>query len=412
MVAAMNDAAQASPPSKPEAPSAFAVGLHGLLDDGPFPDRRTMAYRALVSACAAIGTLIPVTATLPDFAPAHGAAAMVLEAVAVTGLLLDLVLHGIDAWLVESVTARRPRALMRYLVSPWGVIDLLAALPFLIRLAAPLSDDLYTVFAIARFLKLARFSPALETLQAVLSREVKPLRAAIFILLLAMLCSATLLYFVERGSNPDFGSVPQALWWAAVTLTTLGYGDVYPHSPLGKLLGAMVAVLGVGMFALPASILATGFSEEVKRRDFLHTWHMVAKVPFFAELDADQIAAIIGLLRPMQAMPGGVLMRMGEVGDRMFFVINGEVEVALAGNRQAILKDGSFFGEIALLNSARRTATVTARSRCQLLALDARDFRHFLAGSPQIATSIAHTARERLREQTVFAEDSAPPAEV
>ena len=405
MVKAMND----SPALAQPAPG-FAHYLHAMLDRGPFPGSLASAYRMVITACATIGTLIPVARTADGFAAAHGLAAMIVESVVMLVLVADVGAITLDIWLTPPA-AGRVRGLLRYISGPWGWIDMAAALPFLISLVAPFPPDLYIVLCVARFLKLARFSPALETLEAVLRREVKPLRAAIFILLLVILCSSILLYLIERADNPGFQSVPDAMWWSVVTLTTLGYGDAVPASPLGKLLGGVVAVMGVGMFALPASILATGFSEEVKRRDFLHTWHMVAKVPFFAELDADQIAAIIGLLRPVQAMPGVPLMRIGDLGDRMFFVVAGEVEVALPNNRQFVLKEGAFFGEIALINSSRRTATVSARNRCQLLALDARDFREFLAGSPQIAKVIAHTAHERMNQQAEF-QDSDLPAEL
>jgi len=255
------------------------------------------------------------------------------------------------------------------------------------------------VLGLTRFLKLARYSPALESLGSVLRREFRPLQSAVFIMALLMLGSSTALYLVERHFNPAFAGIPQAMWWSIATLTTLGYGDVVPISPLGKLLGGVVAVLGVGMFALPASIMATGFAEEMRRRDFLATWHMVAKVPFFDGLNAQQIAAITSLLKFQTVALGDVLIRAGEEGDCMYFIVSGSVDVDFGGARPVILKDGDFFGEIALLRNTPRTATVRARGRCQLLLLDVKDFRQFLAGSPQVAQQIAATAEQRLSQQ-------------
>ena len=235
-----------------------------------------------------------------------------------------------------------------------------------------------------------------------IARESRQLRSALFIMFMLILMASAALYLVERHDQPNaFGSIPSAMWWAVVTLTTLGYGDVTPVTVLGKVLGGCAAIFGVGMFALPASILASGFAEEMKRRDFLHTWRMVARVPFFAELDADQIAAIANLLRFMAASQGDVLIRTGEVGDRMFFIVSGIVNVDLEKGRKAVLEDGDFFGEIALLHRARRTATVTARSRCELLVLDLKDFRHLLQRTPKVAEAIAKTARERMDESGI-----------
>jgi len=293
-------------------------------------------------------------------------------------------------------------ALIDYLKTPGGIIDLLAALPYWAAQLGSMPFDLITALGLVRFLKLARYSPALASLEAVIARESRQLRSALFIMLMLILTASTALYLVERGMNGDnFDSIPSAMWWAVITLTTLGYGDVVPVTVLGKFLAGCTAVLGVGMFALPASILASGFAEEMKRRDFLQTWRMVARVPFFAELDADQIAAIGNLLRYVPASQGDVLIRAGEIGDRMFFILSGVVTVDLGGGRKTTLEDGSFFGEIAMLHRARRTATVTARTRCELLALDINDFRHLLQRTPKVAEAIAHTARERMNESGI-----------
>jgi voltage-gated potassium channel len=285
----------------------------------------------------------------------------------------------------------------------YDLVDLLAVVPFYFELALATPADFDTVLGIVRFLKLARYSPALETLGAVVSREIKPLLSATFILSLLMLGSSTVLYLVERSVNSNFTSVPSTMWWSVATLTTVGYGDAVPITPLGKVLGGVVALLGIGMFALPASILATGFAEEIKRRDFLHTWHMVAKVPFLAGLDAGDIAAITALLKSWAVAPGDVIIRAGDVGDRMYFIVSGLVEADFGGAQPALLDAGDFFGEIALIRNSPRTATVTARSRCQLLVLDVKDFQRFLASSPQIGEIIADAAARRLKEQEELA---------
>jgi voltage-gated potassium channel len=385
--------------------------LTSLLEAGPYPGRAAIVYRLAVSTAAVVGTAMRVIDTDDSLETGLGAADYWVEFAAVAVLTLDLLAQGLNAALNRPGRSRAA-ALFDYLRTPGGIIDLVAALPFWVTQIWPIPFDLLTALGLVRFLKLARYSPALATLESVIARESRQLRSALFIMLMLVLTASTALYLVERGENPQaFGSIPEAMWWAAVTLTTLGYGDVVPISPLGKFLAGCTAVLGVGMFALPASILASGFAEEMKRRSFLQTWRMVARVPFFAELDADQIAAIGNLLRFIAASQGDVLIRAGEIGDRMFFIVSGIVTVDLGGGRTTTLEDGDFFGEIALLHKARRTATVSARTRCELLALDLKDFRHLLQGMPHVAEAIAKTARERLHESGItFTEADDDPA--
>ena len=391
--------------------------LQNLLETGPYPSREAKVYRIAVTVAAVVGTGVRVLYTNPDIGFAMGAPGRALEVVAVIALTADLFAHLANAWLNPAEGARPAGSVLRYLKSPGGVIDLVAALPYWVAQIWLLPLDLRTALGLIRFLKLARYSPALATLESVIARESRPLRSALFIMFMLILIASTALYMVERDIQPNaFGSIPAAMWWAVVTLTTLGYGDVTPVTALGKVLGGCAAVLGVGMFALPASILATGFAEEMRRRDFLHTWRMVARVPLFAELDADQIAAIANLLRFIATSQGDVLIRAGELGDRMFFIISGEVTVDLGEGRRAVLEDGDFFGEIAILHRARRTATITARTRCELLALDLRDFRQLMQRTPMVAELIANTARERLHETGITfteaddePESAAPP---
>ncbi|MFZ0844331.1 MAG: cyclic nucleotide-gated ion channel, partial [Pseudolabrys sp.] len=300
--------------------------LHSLLETGQYPSRMAVAYRLVISAAAVLGTAARVLFTIRDFETGLGPLGHWIEFLAVLVLTADLVAHGANA-VLNRASGRHPgAALLDYLKSPGGVIDLLAALPYWVAQLWDMPFDLRTALGLVRFLKLARYSPALASLEAVIARESRQLRSALFIMLMLILTASTALYLVERGTNGDnFDSIPSSMWWAVITLTTLGYGDVVPVTVLGKFFAGCTAVLGVGMFALPASILASGFAEEMKRRDFLQTWRMVARVPFFAELDAEQIAAIGNLLRYMPASQGDVLIRAGEIGDRMFFILSGVV---------------------------------------------------------------------------------------
>ena len=252
-----------------------------------------------------------------------------------------------------------------------------------------------------RFLKIARYSPAMRSLLAVIYRERRPLVGCVVILLGTTFIAASLMHLAEGRAQPDkLGTIPDAMWWAIVTLGTIGYGDVVPVTVVGKLIAGVTIFWGLIMVALPVGIIASGFAEEVHRRDFVVTWGMVARVPLFAELDAAEIADIMRLLRAQQVEPGGVIARRGDVADSMYFVAEGEVEIELPDQRVR-LGVGHFFGEIAVLRRARRSANVMAVSRTSLLVLDAHEFHALMDRDPRLSRRVQEVVRSRLGREIV-----------
>lgn len=366
--------------------------IGALLSVEPMAPRRARFYRWLITLAVLVFTARTVVDTVPAVWDEHVLLAHAIGLVCLAVLGLDYALRLVAA----AATSRLPlTGIAAYAISPYGVFDFVAVVPVVAGMLLAWPQDVETTFGLLGCLKLARHSPALETLGAVLLAELRPLLSALFIMALLVLFTSALLFFVERDLNPGMATIPQAMWWSVVTLATLGYGDVVPISALGKVLGAGVAILGLGMFALPASILASGFTEEMRRQNFINTWHLVAKVPFFARLQATQIAQVAQLLKMHRVMRGEILMRAGDEGDCMYFLVSGQVEVG-GPTGSFILKAGDFFGEIALLERRPRTATVRAVTRCQLLVLDARDFLQFTAHSPEILDSIREIAQSRL----------------
>ena len=138
------------------------------------------------------------------------------------------------------------------------------------------------------------------------------------------------------------------------------------------------------LFALVAGILSTGFAQEIRRHAFLRTWNIVAKVPFFHKVGAATIGEVARLLRPRDYPTGAVIVRRGDAGDCMYFIASGEVEIAL-DPEPLRLESGEFFGEIALLTGAPRTATVLATQACTLLRLDIAEFRELTGRQPDLA---------------------------
>jgi voltage-gated potassium channel len=204
-------------------------------------------------------------------------------------------------------------------------------------------------------------------------------------------------YLIERDVQPDkFGSIPLAMWWAVTTLSTTGYGDEIPVSFPGRVLAGLVMMSGIGIFALWAGILATGFIEEVRRQDFVRNWQLVATVPLFQKLGTSVLMEIVRALRPRTVPAGTVICRKGEKGDRMFFIAEGRVSVATP--HPVELGPGSFFGEMALITGEPRSATVSALTEVSLLSLHSLDFQMLSNSSPEVAEVIHKTALARRNE--------------
>lgn len=287
---------------------------------------------------------------------------------------------------------------LRYMLTPMALIDLAAILPFYLTFFISLDLRFLRVFRILRLLKLTRYSPALATVGSVIRAQRRQLLAALMIMATLLVFSSSVAYVLEHKVQPDaFGSIPQAMWWAVATLTTVGFGDVTPITPLGKVFGGLLMVLGIGMYALPAGILATGFAREFRKRDFNVSWRMVARVPAFSELDALTIAEIANSLQPMIVPPNQTIFRRGEHAESMFFIATGEVEVDVQPT-PIRLGHGEHFGEIALIKHRPRSATVSAVTECQLMVLEIGDFRSLMEDHPELREHMHQITETRLAE--------------
>ena len=147
---------------------------------------------------------------------------------------------------------------LRFMLTPLALLDLLAVLPFFLSLGGG-------GLRFLRILKVARYVKALHLIEHVIRRKRAELLVAMGVIGVMLLLVSTLMYAVESEAQPDkFGSIPDTMWWGVATLTTVGYGDVLPITPAGKLLSGVIAVLGLGLFAIPTGILASGFSKHIQ----------------------------------------------------------------------------------------------------------------------------------------------------
>lgn len=156
---------------------------------------------------------------------------------------------------------------VRYSMRPLLIVDLIAILPFYLMMFGVQGDLRFLralrMVRLFRLLKLARYSVAMQAFVTVIHSKKEKLVIAAFVNGLLLVVASSAMYYIEQPHQPEaFSSIPKAFWWGVATLTTVGYGDVHPITPLGQFVGAIVAVLGIGLFALPASILASGFIEQ------------------------------------------------------------------------------------------------------------------------------------------------------
>ncbi len=178
---------------------------------------------------------------------------------------------------------------LRYMMTPMAVVDLLAIMPMLLGFFFSDSLLMLKMARLIRGFKITRYSHSMTLLIVVLRRELGTIFSTFFILGIMIVLAATGIYLVEGDIQPDnFGSIPKALWWATVTLTTIGYGDVVPVTGMGKFFGGLIAILGITMAALPAGVLASGFSTELHRRRDMYRYY-VAKFLNKGEIKLSEI---------------------------------------------------------------------------------------------------------------------------
>jgi voltage-gated potassium channel len=370
--------------------------LYRILDpqrSGRTPEAFRLAHHGMV--VLGVGAL--VLATVPNISADYRAA---LDAVFYVALAFFAAEYLCRLYVVPeapwSHQGRRWRDRLHWSMTLQGLVGLCST--WVVGIAAAFSPDAASVrlACVTWLFKFVPYSEGLSLLGRVIADARSTLVSVLLAFIIVLLSAGTLAYLVERDVQPEtFGSVPTALWWAVVTLTTTGYGDAVPVTLAGRLLGGCVMICGIALFALWAGILANGFAEELKRRDLQRTWDLVTKVPLFNAVGAETISEVTRLLRPRDVPEGAVVVRRGEPGDCMYFVVSGEIEIRIPP-KPVRLGAGAFFGEIALITGEPRTATVVASRSSVMLVLHVTDFRHLAARRPELMAAIAEESSRRV----------------
>ncbi len=352
------------------------------------PGRRAGIARVARMILVLVAVLLATLATDPNIDEAGGIWLDTALWTCVGGLLLD--------WLTRAWKARlREKGMLGYLWSFFGVLDAIAGLAVPLAFLIGARDDPLWQWGGLWSLKLVECAPRLERLARVLKREAGSLGAVAALGAILLFLSAAGIHGIEGEDQKEaFGTIPVSLWWAINTVTGVGI-EAVPETAIGRILAGGLMVIGLGAFGLFAGILASGFSAEVQREQFLGSWDLVSRVPFLKALGPSAIADLANALRRMDVPEQTVIVRRGQRGECMYFVAEGEVEVEVPGG-PITLPEGSFFGELALIDGGGvRNATVRCSSPATLLVLDVADFRSLLARHPGLAEIVQSEAQKR-----------------
>jgi len=245
------------------------IRLYDILvetEDGELVDRIVAVFLLILIL---LNTAAVILETVDSINQRFEAVFYSLEIVSVTIFVVEYLLR---LWIapLNPLYAKPITGRIRYALSLMAVIDLLAILPAILPLIFVFDLRIIRflrLFRLFRLFKMNRYVESLNTLDDVVRSRKEELVIIVIMIAMLLLFSSSLMYIVETEAQPDkFTDIPSAMWWGVATLTTVGYGDIFPITPLGKLLSGFIAFLGIGIFALPTGILASGFAEEIRKR--------------------------------------------------------------------------------------------------------------------------------------------------
>jgi voltage-gated potassium channel len=270
---------------------------------------------------------------------------------------------------------------LRFAVRPMAAIDLLSFAPYFVTLLTGGALDLRAL-RILRLLKLARYSQALPAMLGVLYAERRALVGSFILLMCAVCLSAEIMHMIEGPGQPnDFGNLPGAMYWSITTLSTVGYGDVVPHTYLGKLVAGITMIIGLLLFAMPIGIISVGFVNGLHRREFSITWSMVKRQPLFENFDVEAVSQIVDLMGARMVQEHVRISSAGQPGDNFYLIISGR---ARAEDDIGVweMEAGDMIGNEAVAGAEGYTKTITARSEMRLMVMPVEDMRRLCRKYP------------------------------
>ena len=239
--------------------------LAKIVEVGASSDLVSRGYDFFITAIILLNLAVALVSTFSDFYARHATILETVEHITAVLFAVDYILRIFAAKYIFP-RGTELRSVFRYISSFGGLIDLFSFLPTFLPVFFPAGAVAFRVFRIIRIFRLFRINTYYDSLNAiaeVLSKKRQQLVSSVFIILVLMLASSLCMYSVEHEAQPAvFQNAFSGLWWSVSTLLTVGYGDIYPITALGKILGIVITFLGVGMVAIPTGIISAGFVEQ------------------------------------------------------------------------------------------------------------------------------------------------------
>jgi voltage-gated potassium channel len=289
------------------------------------------------------------------------------------------------------IAARGPvNGRIAFAMRPLMLVDLMAFLPAYFAIFFALDTRVLRIFRLFRLVKLARYSPALPALLGVLYAERSALFASMILTVSVMCVSAELMLLAEGSVQPKtLGTLPDAMYWAITTLTTVGYGDIVPVTAIGRLIAGVTMVIGLLLFALPIGIIANGFVTDLHRRQFAITWSMLKRQPLFADFDVEAVTEILDAMSSKTVREHTQITLAGQNAASFYMIASGSARLEHEGGEYD-LGPGDVFGEETLQVTSEYQRTVTARSEMRLIILPGEELRRLARKYPLLRRRIAH----------------------
>lgn len=365
------------------APQTFRQAAYTVLEEGQMETTGSRIVEGLLVGLILANVAAVALESIPSIAIPYQRFFRAFELVSIAAYTIEYVTRVWSSLEDPRIAARGPvRGRLAFALRPLMVVDFLAFAPSYLAFLLPVDLRVLRIFRLLRLVKLARYSQALPALLGVLYLQRSALFASFILTLCAMCASGELMYIAESRVQPQvFGTMPDAMYWAITTLTTVGYGDKVPITPIGKFIAGITQVTGLLLFALPIGILANGFVSDLNRRQFAITWSMMKRQPLFLGMDVHTVTEILGALSAKLVREHTQITTAGQSANTVYLIASGRA--SLEGKNESYdLEPGDVFGQESLEVGGRFDSTVTARSEMRLLVLAADDARRLARKYP------------------------------
>ncbi len=300
--------------------------LFEILEVGHDLDIVSRSYDFIGAFAVIVNVAVSIMCTYENLMERFGKTLLIVEGITIAFFALDFILRLFVAK-VEYSEETEQKAIVKYLLSFDGIVDLMSFLPYYLPFFFPAGTAAFRMIRIIRVFRLFRinaYHDAISVIAAVIKGKKQQLISSVFIITILMIGSSLCMYSLEHEAQPEvFQNAFSGIWWATSTLLTVGYGDIYPITTMGKLFGIIISFLGVGMVAIPTGIISAGFVDQYtsikKRAEYGYETDM-----HFIKIHLSEKDSWVGKSIAQLGLPAGVIISMIKRDDS-FMIPRGDV---------------------------------------------------------------------------------------